>query len=126
MSQVLIVDDSAPLRAIAKRVLREADLSFDGVLEADDGSAALACLSEHADVELVLFDLDLPDAIEFIRDVRRDPTRQDLPIVLVSSGRSLPARALSAGANACLARPFTAAGARAALEPLLSIRARGA
>ncbi len=126
MSQVLIVDDSAPLRAIAKRVLREADLSFDGVLEAGDGRGALVCMSEHSDVELVLLDLDLSGAIEFIRDVRRDSTRQDLPLVLVSSGRSLPARALSAGANACLARPFTAAEARALLEPLLSARARGA
>ncbi len=125
MSQVLIVDDSSVLRAIEWRVLRESGLAFDGVVEAGDGRGALARLSEHADVELVLLDLDLSGAVEFVHAVRNDATRQDLPIVLVSSGRSSAARALSAGADACLARPFSAADAGAALEPLLSTRARG-
>jgi two-component system chemotaxis response regulator CheY len=125
MTQVLLVDDSASLRAIEWRVLRQSGLPFDAALEAGDGPTALALLSQHSDVELVLVDLDLAGLIEFIRAVRRDPTWARLPLVVVSSGRSLPAPALTAGAQASLSRPFTGADACAVLEPLLSTRARG-
>lgn len=125
MSQILLVDDSAPLRAIEWRVLRQSGLPFDRAIEAADCRTALELLSQHADVELVLVDLDLAGVLEFVRAIRRAPAWAQLPLVLVSSGRSLAAPALSAGAQACLSRPFTGADARATLEPLLSIRARG-
>lgn len=56
----LVVDDHALIRDAMSSVL--ASLRADArVLQAADGAQALAVLDEHADVDLVLLDLDMPD-----------------------------------------------------------------
>lgn len=110
MSKVLIADDSAVLRRIMMRVLREADPVFDEFVEAADGEQALASLEMHPDVDLVVCDLRMPhmDGLELLRAVRERCTRTELPVVLVASETDGPAaqRALADGANACIAKPF--------------------
>jgi PAS domain S-box-containing protein len=55
---ILIVEDEAPLRSLARRFLEGAGYT---VLDAENGDAALACLEHHAaPVDLVLTDLVMP------------------------------------------------------------------
>jgi CheY-like chemotaxis protein len=121
----LIVDESPSLRAIEWGVVRETGLPLDGCIEAQDAASALTRLKEHADIDLVLVDAELPGAVELVRSVRTDPARARLPIALVSSRRPLPAHLASVRVNAFLSRPFTKDEAHGALAPLFPVRKRG-
>ena len=78
---VLIVDDHAPFRASARRML-ELD-GFDVVAEAEDGASGLA-LAEALEPELVLLDVALPDLSGF-EVAERLAATSDVAVVLVSS-----------------------------------------
>jgi DNA-binding NarL/FixJ family response regulator len=80
--RVLIVDDHAAYRDVARQVLATA--GFDVVAEAGDGAEAVRLAKElHPDVALV--DVQLPDVDGF--QVARELARQPDPpaVVLVSS-----------------------------------------
>lgn len=96
---VLVVDDQAPFRAIARQVV---DLTpgFAVVGEAESGEEAVRLAAELAP-RLVLMDINLP-GINGIEATRRlvdaDPT---VAVVLLSTYREsdLPANALACGAR---------------------------
>jgi two-component system nitrate/nitrite response regulator NarL len=82
--RVLIVDDHAPFRALARMVLA-AD-GFDVVGEADDGAHALRCARDlHPDV--VLLDVQLPgvDGFGVAEALAGQP---EPPVVVLVSSRS--------------------------------------
>jgi CheY-like chemotaxis protein len=82
MTRILVVDDDARVRTIA-RALLEAD-GFQ-VVEAESGGAALRLLSSEV-VDVVLTDIFMPDTdgIELIHALHRDSP--DLAIVAMSGG----------------------------------------
>jgi DNA-binding NarL/FixJ family response regulator len=79
-ARVLIVDDHAPFRALARRLLT-AD-GFDIVGEAADGAAALDAARDLCP-DVVLLDVQLPDIDGF--RVAQALARPGLAVVLVSS-----------------------------------------
>lgn len=79
------------------------------MVSAPDGATALRMLRE-IDLDLVLLDLNLPDmpGEVILRQVRSDPARSSLPVVVIS-GDSLPVvvqRAIELGASAYVGKPF--------------------
>ncbi len=81
--RVLIVDDHAEFRALARAVL-EAD-GFEIVGEAIDGAATLAAV-DRVRPDVVLLDVQLPDVNGF--DVARELCdRDDGPVVVMISSR---------------------------------------
>jgi len=78
---VLIVDDHAPFRASARRMLELE--GFDVVAEAEDGASGLA-LAQELEPELVLLDVALPDLSGF-EVAERLAASSDATVVLVSS-----------------------------------------
>jgi len=108
---VLIVDDSAAIRKILQRVLRQAEVPLGTVYEAGDGVEALATLRQQK-VGLVLSDINMPnmDGLEFLTQVRAEPTWEKLPVVMVST-EGTQAKVLEAverGASGYVRKPFTA------------------
>ena len=101
---VLIVDDHAAFRSLARAVL-EAD-GFDVVGEASDGAAALAAARALAP-EIVLLDVALPDMDGFAvcQEIRRF---SDVPIIMltVRDRESDIVRGLQLGADDYVAKPF--------------------
>jgi len=69
---VLIVDDSAAIRKILQRVLRQADVPLGLVHEAGDGAEALNTL-KTAKVDLILSDINMPnmDGLELLGKAAR-------------------------------------------------------
>jgi two-component system chemotaxis response regulator CheY len=56
---VLIVDDSAAIRKILQRILRQTDIQIGEILEAGNGQEALQLLAD-TQVGLVLSDINMP------------------------------------------------------------------
>jgi len=114
----LVVDDAKAIRLVLRDML--VDLGFD-VVEAQDGRSALAQLQEHPDVLLALADWNMPgmDGLAFVRAVRGRPELRDVRLVMCSceSELSQVVRALEAGANEYVMKPFT----RAVLESKIAL-----
>jgi len=104
----LVVDDSRAMRMILSRVLR--DLGAE-VVEAGDGEQALAVLSGTLlpDVALVDWNMPVMNGLDLVTAVRREPRFRDMRIVMVTteSESSQVVRALEAGAEEYLFKPFT-------------------
>ena len=111
MKKVLIVDDSATMRRIVMRVLRQAEVHFDEAFEAADGIEGLKCLIAHPDIELILSDVNMPgmNGIDFLKAVRSKIAMDKLPIVMITTEASDEAIALATalGANRYITKPFT-------------------
>jgi len=78
--------------------------------EAEDGREGLDMLQNHPDIGLILVDWNMPvlDGLGFIRAVRAQPDWADLKLVMVTTETesSQVARALEAGANEYIMKPF--------------------
>jgi two-component system, chemotaxis family, chemotaxis protein CheY len=104
---VLVVDDSKTIRSILKGYLTK--WGFE-VTEAVNGVDALARLKQMARTDLVLVDWNMPemDGISFVRAVRADPGYDALPLMMVTTNSELNdvSKALDAGANEYIMKPF--------------------
>ena len=108
---VLIVDDSAAIRKILQRVLRQAEVPLGEVYEAGDGVEALEMLKSKQ-VGLILSDINMPnmDGLELLSKVRAEHAWDKVPIVMVST-EGTQAKVLEAverGASGYVRKPFTA------------------
>jgi two-component system, OmpR family, phosphate regulon response regulator PhoB len=104
---VLVADDDPDIL-----LLMTLTLERDGydVVAAKDGLGALEAAVGRVP-HLVLLDLMMPglDGYEVTRRLRREPATKDLPIVIVTAAaeESQAARALEAGADAYMKKPFS-------------------
>lgn len=123
MGKVLIVDDSATMRKIIMRVLRQAELKVDDVLEAGNGVEGLERLSAAPDIQLVLSDVNMPqmNGIDFLKKVRETHSSDRLPMVMITTegGEAMLKTAMASGANGYVTKPFTPESIRAALGGFL-------
>lgn len=117
--RALVVDDSRVMRALLVRILTE--LGFD-VSVARDGREGLERLKALGTVDLAVVDWRMPGmtGIEFVMAVRSDHAWDGVPVIMVSSETdpSQLARALAAGANEYVMKPFTKDVIRGKLEML--------
>jgi two-component system, chemotaxis family, chemotaxis protein CheY len=106
MRTCLVVDDSTVVRKIARRILEEMDFQ---VVEAEDGEKALeAC--KRAMPEAILLDWNMPnmDGYEFLGNLRRLPGGDAPKVVFCTTENDIDhiSRALAAGANEYIMKPF--------------------
>jgi two-component system chemotaxis response regulator CheY len=107
--RALVIDDSKAIRIILRRLLNE--LGFD-VVEAADGRDALEQLgAAPTPFDLALVDWNMPEmnGLEFIRAVRAEGGHPDLTLVMVTTETETGqvVRALAAGANEYIMKPFS-------------------
>ena len=106
--KALVVDDSKAIRSIISKHLKA--LAFE-VTEADSGIEALRQLKKMGGADIALLDWNMPemDGFEFLRRVRQDAEFSDLLVMMVTteSEMSQVTKALEAGANEYLMKPFT-------------------
>jgi two-component system chemotaxis response regulator CheY len=103
----LVIDDSRTVRIIIGNILREIGIE---VLEAGNGVEALEQVRRHPDVGLMLVDWNMPqmNGYDFVRAIRSQPAYNAVRILMVTSeaqGEQV-AKALGAGANEYLMKPF--------------------
>ena len=106
--KALVIDDSRAMRNILKGLLT--GIGFE-VTQAGHGRQALEGLKRVGKFDLALVDWNMPemDGLEFVEAVRADPTYDDMPLMMVTTETEMSrvVRALDAGANEYLMKPFT-------------------
>ena len=86
---VLVVDDSAVMRAMISRVVRLSGVPLGEMFEAGNGADGLRVVAEHW-VDLVLLDINMPvmNGEEMLRQLRSEPDTASLPVIVVSTESS--------------------------------------
>jgi len=88
---VLIVDDSATMRALLYRVVGLADLPIGAIYQAPNGAEALKLLEKH-DIQAVFTDVNMPvmNGMELLREMAaRDKWKDILRIIISTDGSRL-------------------------------------
>ena len=82
--KVLVVDDSAVMRQIIKKNLKE--LGFADLVEAEDGAAGLKKAGEGG-FDLIVSDWNMPNmtGLEFLKAVREDDAIKGTAFIMVTS-----------------------------------------
>lgn len=108
---VLIVDDSAAIRKILRRVLQQAEIPTGQVYEASDGMEALERMKEQP-VQLILSDINMPnmDGLQFLSQVKANSDWKDIPVVMITTegSQAKVLEAVELGARGYVRKPFTA------------------
>jgi two-component system chemotaxis response regulator CheY len=103
--KVLVVDDSKLLHRMFEMMLRQYPL-----VHAYDGREGLVRLSENADIDLVLLDVNMPhmNGIEVLSAMKADPRFASIPVVLITTEGSEEQtdRGLALGASEYVKKPF--------------------
>lgn len=106
--RAMVIDDSRAMRGILRRMLIEAGLE---VIEAANGREALDRLHAGESVDVALVDWNMPEmnGLEFVMAVRADPKYSELRLMMVTTETEMHqvVRALEAGANEYVMKPFT-------------------
>ena len=107
---VLVVDDSAAIRKILARVLRQTDGMVGEVYEAGDGVEAFAAMKGKK-VGLVLSDINMPnmDGLELLTKIRADTEYKNVPVLMITTegSQNKVLEALNLGATGYVRKPFT-------------------
>jgi two-component system chemotaxis response regulator CheY len=106
MKTCLVVDDSSVIRKVARRILE--GLEFE-IAEAEDGEQALeACRGKMPDAILLDWNMPKMDGYEFLRSLRKMPLGDRPKVVFCTTENDVAhiARALHAGANEYIMKPF--------------------
>src|ERR1019366_7463235 len=110
-SDVLVVDDSAAIRKILTRVLRQTGMAIQTIHEAGDGQEALAVMAQHR-IDLVLSDINMPkmDGLQLLASLKASPQWQNIPVVMITTegGETKAAEAAGRAPAESARKPFTA------------------
>jgi two-component system, chemotaxis family, chemotaxis protein CheY len=120
--RVLIVDDSAVMRKIVERCLRQAGIELKEVIEAGNGAEGLAAV-QGGSMDLILSDINMPtmDGLEFLQGLKNLENGKNTPVVMITTegSESRVVEALSAGARGYIRKPFTPDNIKERVAPLL-------
>ena len=118
---IFVAEDEESVRRMIGLVLRAA--GYDSLLCAD-GLEAAERLEDGVQVDAMLMDLRMPrlGGLELVARIRRHPALQSLPVVAMSAYNDevQEREAITAGADAFLAKPFTVADLSRALRTVLA------
>jgi two-component system chemotaxis response regulator CheY len=102
----LVVDDSAVIRKVARRILEGMNFT---ILEAEDGSKALdVCAVAMPDAILLDWNMPVMDGYEFLKSLRKTTNGTKPKVVFCTTENDVAhiARAMHAGADEYIMKPF--------------------
>jgi chemosensory pili system protein ChpA (sensor histidine kinase/response regulator) len=103
---IMVVDDSLTVRKITSRILGRAGYQ---VVTATDGVDALEKLEEFTP-DVMILDIEMPrmDGFALVRELRRVPETENLPIIMITSRTADKHReyAMQLGVNTYLGKPY--------------------
>jgi two-component system chemotaxis response regulator CheY len=119
-TKILAVDDSPTMRRIIVNTLKRA--GYTDVIEASDGRDALEKLNTDR-INLVITDWNMPqmDGLTLVKALRSSDEFKQLPILMITtrSVREDIVKALKAGVNNYIVKPFSPETLRAKIQEVL-------
>lgn len=121
-SRVLVVDDSATMRAIVRKLLSSTRFALD-ISEAEEGVDALKQIGSGK-FDFVFLDYNMPglNGVETLSEIKRQHPRVKVALMTSAQDEALAERARAAGAAAFLKKPFYPADVEAVLYSLHGLR----
>ncbi len=106
---ILVVDDSKPMRMLVKRTLRMAGFGDHDVVEAGDGAEAFETVMKNRP-DLVISDWNMPEmnGFEFLTKLREENIGVPFGFVTTEITPDMRKMASDAGAKFLIGKPFTA------------------
>ncbi len=121
---ILIVDDSAIVRAVITKALKLAEVPVNELFQAGHGGEALSILEEEW-VDLVFCDISMPvmDGEEFVEAMNENGMIETIPVIIVSSAGSEPriARLKNNGVKDYIQKPFTPERIREVVDQTMGV-----
>ena len=106
--RALVIDDSGAMRSILRQYMRE--LQYE-VVEARDGREALERCEQTPNFDIALVDWNMPvmNGLEFVQALRARKEYDSMKLMMVTTENDAAhiEKALSAGANEFVMKPFT-------------------
>lgn len=107
--KALVVDDSQSMRNIVKSGLKEMNI-FTEIVEAENGLVALKKLQEEGPFDIVFLDWYMPEmeGYDCLVNIRQNSNWDDIKVMMVTTENQQEniIRAVMAGANEYLMKPF--------------------
>ncbi len=109
MGAALVIDDSRAIRMILGRTLNR--FGYE-VFSASNGREALELIGQRGlNLSVILVDWNMPEmnGLEFVKTLRANPKFSRVPLMMVTTETEIEQmyRALEAGANEYVMKPFT-------------------
>lgn len=109
MGTALVIDDSRAIRMILGRTLNR--FGYE-VCSAANGREALDMIGQQdLALSVILVDWNMPEmnGLDFVKTIRSDPRYREVPLMMVTTETEIEQmyRALEAGANEYVMKPFT-------------------
>jgi two-component system chemotaxis response regulator CheY len=109
MGTALVIDDSRAIRMILGRTLNR--FGYE-VCSAANGREALDMIGQQdLALSVILVDWNMPEmnGLDFVKTIRADPRYREVPLMMVTTETEIEQmyRALEAGANEYVMKPFT-------------------
>ena len=121
-NNILLVDDSATIRAMVRRMLGMIELDIAHIYEASNGIEALAQLADH-EVAMVLVDINMPimNGVKLLTSMKKSERLQDIPVVVASTEGSQTRieQLRTLGVTDYIRKPFRPEQLREVLSPIL-------
>jgi two-component system chemotaxis response regulator CheY len=121
---LMIVDDSAAMRAFIVRVIWLSGLDVGMCMQASNGQEALDLLRANW-IDIVLTDVNMPvmNGEEFVRCMEEDEMLRTIPVLVVSTDGSehRVQRMMSLGAKGYVKKPFSPELLRKSMEQVLGV-----
>ncbi|MHB1552093.1 MAG: response regulator [Vulcanimicrobiaceae bacterium] len=119
--RVLVADDDPAICTLIETVLRKGPYQ---IVLRNDAETALVALDRDGPFDVVVCDFMLPgiSGIDLIERLRSDGRTRRVPILMISghNNYAMEKRAMAAGANLFLNKPFTISQLRTAVNSLLA------
>ena len=107
---VLVVDDSTPMRSVIKKTLKASGFKVGEFFDAANGREALDILRDEW-LDLVLTDYNMPDmdGMALIHEMKNDEVLKAIPVVMVTTEGSQQRveEFMEKGAAGYIRKPFT-------------------
>lgn len=107
---ILIVDDSTPMRAVIKKIVKASGVNVGQFFEAANGIEALEILNQEW-LDLVLTDYNMPDmnGLELVEEMKKDEELKSVPVVMITTegSRERVEEFMEKGVLDYIKKPFT-------------------
>jgi len=119
---ILIVDDSIPMRAVIKKTIKASGFNVGEIFEAADGREALEIMRREW-LDLVVSDYNMPgmNGLEMLEEMKKDEVLRSVPVVMVTTegSRERVDLFMKIGVTDYVKKPFTPEEVRSKLDRIM-------